>query len=122
MTTTPGGPPRAVAESIRLQLGTDALVLITPGPRTCAVVIAADPGYPARLADAREHVTPRADGTKLAYSVPEAAAALGLSKTMVYDQLRAARLKSIKVGGRRIITRDHLIEFLAGHPVTIPES
>jgi hypothetical protein len=53
MPATPSGPTRAAAESIRVQLGTDALVLITPGPRSCAVVIASVPGYPARLTDAR---------------------------------------------------------------------
>ena len=53
MPATPSGSTRAVAESIRVQLGTDALVLITPGPRSCAVVIASVPGYPARLSDAR---------------------------------------------------------------------
>ena len=45
MSAKPSGPTRTVAESIRVQLG--ALVLITPGPRSCAVVIASVPGYPA---------------------------------------------------------------------------
>jgi hypothetical protein len=43
MPATPSGPTRAVAECIRVQLGTDALVLITPGPHSCAVVIASVP-------------------------------------------------------------------------------
>lgn len=55
MPPTPSDSTRAVAESIRVQLGTDALVLITPGPRSCAVVIASVPGYPAAL--------PTPDGT-----------------------------------------------------------
>ena len=52
MPAAPSGPTRAVADSIRVQLGTDALVLITPGPRSCAVVVASVPGYPSRVTDA----------------------------------------------------------------------
>jgi hypothetical protein len=81
MPATPSGPTRAVAESIRVQLGTDALVLITPGPRLCAVVIASVPGYPSRITDARteldsEPVKAR-EIERIAYSVPETARALG---------------------------------------------
>jgi excisionase family DNA binding protein len=107
------GPTQAVAESIRLQLGMDALVLITPGRHTCAVVIASDPGYPTRLTDARTELDRESakagDGERIAYSVNQAARALGLSKQMIYDQIRANRLGSVKIGGRRIITRKHIV-------------
>jgi hypothetical protein len=52
-TTAIVGPSQPVAESIRLQLGTDALVLITPGPHSCAAAISSVPGYPSRLTDVR---------------------------------------------------------------------
>ena len=51
-------------------------------------------------------------GDRLAYSVDEAAAATGLSRDLLYDQMRAGRLAYLKVGRRRIITRQHLEAFL----------
>ena len=89
MAPIPAGPGQPVAESIRLQLGTDALVLIMPGPHSCAVVVASVPGYPSRLTDARaelDRVSATAgDSPRLAYTVSQAAQALGLSKSMIYD-------------------------------------
>ncbi len=38
MTSPSAGPARELVESLRRQMGTDVVVLITPGPRTCAVV------------------------------------------------------------------------------------
>lgn len=120
-TARPARPARELAESLREQLGTDAVVLITPGPRSCAVVVASAPGYPARLAESGEpphdkgrQEPQRAGDERLAYSVAEAARALGLSRDMIYQQLRAGCLGSLKVGGRRIITRHHIDVFLAG--------
>jgi excisionase family DNA binding protein len=49
---------------------------------------------------------------RLAYSVDEAAAVTGLSRDLLYDQMRAGRLAYLKVGRRRIITRQHLEAFL----------
>ena len=107
-----------MAESIRLQLGTDALVLITPGPHSWAVVIASVPGYPSRLTDAMTELDSESikagDGERIAYFVNQAARTLGLSKTGIYDQLRSNRLGSLKAGKRRIITRQHIDMWLAG--------
>jgi len=122
MSAMPHGPGRPVAESIRLQLGTDALVLITPGPHSCAVVISSVPGYPSRLTDARAELDRESadDGPRLAYTVTQAARALGLSKSMIYDQLRSRRLGSVRVGKRRIITRQQIDAWLAGLPAEPP--
>lgn len=49
---------------------------------------------------------------RLAYSVREAAEATGLSKDLLYDEMRAGRLAYLKVGRRRIITRQQLEAFL----------
>jgi excisionase family DNA binding protein len=49
---------------------------------------------------------------RLAYSVEEAAAITGLSRDLLYDQMRAGRLAYLKIGRRRIITRQHLEAFL----------
>jgi excisionase family DNA binding protein len=50
---------------------------------------------------------------RLAYSVDEVAQITGLSRDLLYDQMRAGLLGYIKVGRRRIITRRHLDAFLA---------
>ncbi len=51
---------------------------------------------------------------RLAYSVDEAAGITALSRDLLYDQMRAGKLAYLKVGRRRIITRQHLEAFLAG--------
>jgi excisionase family DNA binding protein len=50
---------------------------------------------------------------RMAYSVDEAAAMTGLSRDLLYDQMRAGELAYLKVGRRRIITSQHLEAFLA---------
>ena len=40
------------------------------------------------------------------------AAITGLSRDLLYDQMRAGRLAYLKIGRRRIITRQHLEAFL----------
>ena len=50
---------------------------------------------------------------RLAYSVDEAAAIAGLSRDLLYDQMRTGKLAYIKIGSRRIITRQHLEAFLS---------
>ena len=50
---------------------------------------------------------------RMAYSVAEAALITGLSRDLLYDQMRAGRLAYLKVGRRRIITRQNLDAFLA---------
>jgi len=52
---------------------------------------------------------------RLAYSVDEAAAITGLSRDLLYDQMRTGRLAYLKIGRRRIITRQHLDAFLSGN-------
>jgi excisionase family DNA binding protein len=49
---------------------------------------------------------------KLAYSVAEAAWITGLSRDLLYDQMRVGKLAYLKVGRRRIITRQQLDAFL----------
>jgi excisionase family DNA binding protein len=50
---------------------------------------------------------------RIAFSVDEAAAVTGLSRDLLYDQMRTGKLGYLKVGRRRIITREHLAAFLA---------
>jgi len=49
---------------------------------------------------------------RLAYSVEEAALLTGLSRDLLYDEMRRGNLHYCKVGRRRLITRQHLEEFL----------
>jgi len=49
---------------------------------------------------------------RLAYSVAEAAFITGLSRDLLYDQMRSGDLLYLKVGRRRIITRRDLEAFL----------
>lgn len=51
---------------------------------------------------------------RLAFSPGEVAAALGVSRELVNDLLRTGQLRSVKAGRRRLISRRHLEEFLAG--------
>ena len=57
-------------------------------------------------------VTSTDPNERLAYSVDEAAAITWLSRDLLYDQMRAGKLAYLKVGWRRIITRQHLEAFL----------
>jgi excisionase family DNA binding protein len=50
---------------------------------------------------------------RLAYSVDEVAQITGLSRDLLYDQMRTGRLAYLKIGRRRIITRQQLESFLA---------
>jgi excisionase family DNA binding protein len=56
--------------------------------------------------------TPAHPDERLAYSVDEAAQITGLSRDLLYDQMRTGKLAYLKVGRRRIITRQHLEAFL----------
>jgi excisionase family DNA binding protein len=49
---------------------------------------------------------------RLAYSVDEAARLTGLSRDLLYDEMRRGNLSYTKVGRRRIIARQHLQQFL----------
>jgi excisionase family DNA binding protein len=49
---------------------------------------------------------------KLLYRPKEAAAALGISKTVLYGLLRANKIRSIKDGKFRFITVDALHEYV----------
>ena len=49
---------------------------------------------------------------RLAYSVDEAARLTGLSRDLLYDEMRRGNLAYVKVGRRRLITVQHLQQFL----------
>ena len=53
---------------------------------------------------------------RLAYSVDEAARLTGLSRDLLYDEMRRGTLMYLKVGRRRLIARQHLEQFLGTTP------
>lgn len=59
---------------------------------------------------------------RLAYSVDEAAGLTGLSRDLLYDEMRRGNLGYLKVGRRRLITRQHLEQFLGITPAPQPPS
>jgi excisionase family DNA binding protein len=59
---------------------------------------------------------PELPAERLAYSVDEAARLTGLSRDLLYDEMRRGHLDYVKVGRRRLITRQHLQQFLGITP------
>lgn len=57
---------------------------------------------------------------RLAYSVDEAARLTGLSRDLLYDEMRRGHLDYLKIGRRRLITRQHLEQFLGISPQAEP--
>ena len=49
---------------------------------------------------------------KLLYGVSEAAEMTGIGRSKLYEELTAGRLRSVKVGTRRLIPRESLEEFV----------
>lgn len=49
---------------------------------------------------------------RLAYSIDEAAALLGVCRQTIYNNLHAGRLRAVKLGQRRLIPADALSELL----------
>lgn len=60
---------------------------------------------------------PGPDPARLAYSVAESAAALGVSRELMKTLIRTGRVRSVKLGRRRIIPADALAALLSdqGH-------
>ncbi len=50
--------------------------------------------------------------TRLAYSIPEAIAAVSIGRSLIYEQIRAGHLKTFKIGSRTLIAADDLSAWL----------
>jgi excisionase family DNA binding protein len=80
--------------------------------------ISRDRGPGSTPATARTPTPPQADkpgagqAERLAYSVHKAARLTGLSRDLLYDEMRRGNLAYLKVGRRRPIIRKHLEQFL----------
>lgn len=51
---------------------------------------------------------------RLTYSIAEVVARTGLGRSFICEEIRTERLRSIKIGGRRLILRVDLLKYLAG--------
>lgn len=51
-------------------------------------------------------------GDRLAYSVAETAAAIGVGERLVWELVASGQLPSRKLGSRRLILREDLVRFL----------
>jgi len=51
---------------------------------------------------------------RLGFRVEEAAEAIGVSRDLIYDLIRTGELRSLKVGRRRIISRQAIEDFMNG--------
>lgn len=59
---------------------------------------------------------------KLAYRIDEAIQVSGLGRTFLYEHITSGQLRSVKIGGRRLILHDDLLAFLKGAPVPSPDA
>jgi excisionase family DNA binding protein len=81
-----------------------------PGPAT-QPGRTSDPAPPGDTTAAERAGQHSPDG-RLAYSVDEIARLTGLSRDLLYDEMRRGNLAHVKIGRRRLITRQHLTQFL----------
>ena len=49
---------------------------------------------------------------QFAFSVPDAAKLAGLGKSLLYEEIREGRLKTFRVGSRRLVSRDALEQYI----------
>lgn len=59
--------------------------------------------------------------SRLTFSVDEAAHILGVSRGLVYAQIRAEHIRAVKIGRKLLITKA-TIEQLLGHPIEVSPS
>ncbi len=52
-------------------------------------------------------------GGKALYRIPEAMRLLSLSRSVIYNQIRAGRLRSVKEGSTRLIPADAIADYVA---------
>jgi excisionase family DNA binding protein len=55
---------------------------------------------------------PQTPGVQLAYSVPDAAAMIGISRRTCYELMTSGQLRSVKLGRRRLVRHTDLVAFV----------
>ncbi len=56
-----------------------------------------------RLGDTRMSITIAAPAERVLYRPEEAAMALGIGRSLVYEEIRLGRLRTVRIGRRRLI-------------------
>jgi excisionase family DNA binding protein len=56
--------------------------------------------------------TPQPAPTRQLYKIPEAIRLLSMSRSVIYEQMRAGRLKYVKVGRARLIPAKAIAEYV----------
>ena len=59
------------------------------------------------------HPAPGLEPGKALYRIPEAMRLLSLSRSVIYNQIRAGRLRSVKEGNARLIPADAITDYVA---------
>ena len=85
-----------------------------PAPRHPDQATPPTTGSPAAPEASQPGPSPAAE--RLAYSIDEVVCLTGLSRDLLYDEMRRGNLTYVKVGRRRLITCHHLQEFLGDAP------
>jgi excisionase family DNA binding protein len=62
---------------------------------------------------ARNPNSPPPHADKKLYRIPEAMRLLSLSRSVIYNQIRTGRLRSVKEGSTRLIPADAIVEYIA---------
>lgn len=63
--------------------------------------------------DKRDAGSSEEPGRKALYRVPEVMRLLSMSRSVIYNQIRAGRLRSVKEGSARLIPADAIAEYVA---------
>ncbi len=86
------------------------MALTIPGPtrqtRQCR-------SHPADDGTASTMTADASPGRKALYRIPEAMRLLSLSRSVIYNQIRAGRLRSVKEGSTRLIPADAIADYVA---------
>lgn len=96
------GPPRAGSYQTR------PLSLL--GPSSSRLEAALVELAEAIREEIRSELEPAAPGPERLLSIPEAAEALGIGRTLVYDLIASGRLRTVKVGRRRLVPASSIVQ------------
>ena len=73
-------------------------------------------GLVAAILGAVTEAAPLGNAPDRLLSVDEAASALGIGRSRLYDEIGAGRLRSIRVGRRRLVPAGSIADFIAAVP------
>ena len=66
-----------------------------------------------RSKESDEHVTPSEASRKQMYRIVDATVVLSLSRSVIYEQIRSGRLRSVTQGRTRLIPASAIAEYIA---------